>query len=182
MLTLLLLLHTLAFSFKLLDCEHPTASSPHHSDQFLLCFVCYPCFISCHPFDCPVHPDALHPPSPLLMWSTQLLCYSCPTSYYPSATLAAGRWPDAARLVGSQRICRLVEPSGGRTAAAAGAGKGSMAGLPSRLLWSRQPRPGKRPVSPRRRPALHTKPVKTTRESRLTRQERRRQVQHTVCR
>ena len=144
-------------SVKLLDYDHPNAPSTHHSDKFLMCFVCYSCFISCYPFDCPVHPDALHPPSPpppanvvnpapvlLLPHLLLPLCYSgcrqmagCRPARREPANLPAG-------IAAKQ------------AAAAAPAGKGSMAGLPSRLLWSRQPRPGKRPVSPRRRPALHT--------------------------
>ena len=50
-----------------------------HSDQLFLCFVCYPCIISSYPFDCPVHPDALHPPSTVVSSS----CATPSCSYYP---------------------------------------------------------------------------------------------------
>ena len=49
------------------------------SDQLFLCFVCYPCIISSYPFDCPVHPDALHPPSNVVSSS----CATPSCSYYP---------------------------------------------------------------------------------------------------
>ena len=99
------------------------------------------------PYILPPPPANVVNPAPVLLLPHLLLplCYSgcrqmagCRPARREPANLPAGI---AAKQAG---------------AAAAPAGKGSMAGLPSRLLWSRQPRPGKRPVSPRRRPALHT--------------------------
>ena len=55
--------------------------------KLLLWFVCFlSCFISSYPFECPVHPDALHPPfadvvssscaTPALVAAPTTLCYS----------------------------------------------------------------------------------------------------------
>ena len=51
-----------------------------------------------------------------------------------------------AGIAGAGRLLLLLGPGRDRWLVSAEA----------RLLWQRQPRPGKRPVSPRRRPALHT--------------------------
>ena len=102
-------------------------------------YCAFPLLVLCHlkPFDCPSHPDDLHPPllmnmacyssdytntspyccavpcHPILTHSDRWWCPPCPSSRATPAHSysAAGRWPDASRLGRSQRICRLEAAS-----------------------------------------------------------------------
>ena len=102
-------------------------------------YCALPLLVLCHlqPFDCPSHPDDLHPPLllnmpcyssdytntspyccavlcyPILTHSDRCWCHPCPSSRATPAHSysAAGRWPDASRVGRSQRICRLEAAS-----------------------------------------------------------------------
>ena len=107
----------------------------------------------------------LQQPAPVLLHLLQLLCYS------GSSRQMAGCRP--------ARRERANLPAGIAGGGCWGRDRW-LVSAEARLLWSRQPRPGKRPVSPRRRPALHTKQSKQP-ESRSLQDKKGRQVQ-TVCR
>ena len=170
-----------SISFKLL---HPTASILTSS----YCALCVTPAVSpaMHPFDCPVHPDALHPPPSCYVVSSS--CATPPALVAPTtplllwrATLPAdGRMPPGSS--GASESAGWY--SGGRTAAAAaGAGKGSMAGLrrgSPALAEATTPRKAASqsptPACPAHKPQSKQQP-----ESRGLQDKKGRQVQ-TVCR
>ena len=139
--------------------------------------LCFPCFISCHPFDCPVHPDALHPPS------ADVVSSSCATPALVAAptTLCYSGEPLCRQMAGCRpaRRERANLPAGIAGGGCWGRDRW-LVSAEARLLWSRQPRPGKRPVSPRRRPALHERSQNN--QSHALQDKRRRWQVHAVCR
>ena len=107
----------------------------------------------------------LQQPAPVLLHLLQLLCYS------GSSRQMAGCRP--------ARRERANLPAGIAGGGCWGRDRW-LVSAEARLLWSRQPRPGKRPVSPRRRPALHERSQNN--QSHALQDKRRRWQVHAVCR